>query len=112
LIKRQYEQANREASDCYTLWVSEEEDAMLATKLRQVGDSTMMEIPSELLSELHLQAGDAISVTVEGGRLVIVPRQRPKYTLAELLDASDYSEPDPPEEREWVDTVAAGRELL
>lgn len=85
---------------------------MIATKLRRVGDATMFEIPSAMLNKLHLQAGDTIGVTVENGRLVVEPRQRPKYTLAELLAASDYSEPEPVEEREWVDTVAVGRELL
>ena len=32
-------------------------------------------------------------------------------TMAELLAASDYSQPQPPEEREWVDASAVGREL-
>ena len=34
-----------------------------------------------------------------------------RHTMAELLAASDYSEPQPPEEREWVDAPAVGREL-
>lgn len=33
------------------------------------------------------------------------------HTMAELLAASDYSQPQPPEEREWVDAPAVGREL-
>lgn len=32
-------------------------------------------------------------------------------TMAELLAASDYSQPQPPEERERVDAPAVGREL-
>ncbi|MBU2719672.1 antitoxin, partial [Acidithiobacillus ferridurans] len=32
--------------------------------------------------------------------------------LAELLAASDYSQPQPVEEREWVDAPAVGGELL
>lgn len=85
---------------------------MLTTNLRRVGGSTMFAVPSELLKMLHLQAGDTIAVTVENGRLVAEPRQRPRYTLAELLAASDYTEPQPAEEREWVDANAVGRELL
>jgi hypothetical protein len=27
----------------------------------------------------------------------------PRYTLAELLARSDYSQPRPPEEREWIE---------
>lgn len=33
-----------------------------------------------------------------------------RHTMAELLAASDYSQPQPPEEREWVDAPAVGRE--
>jgi len=36
----------------------------------------------------------------------------PRSTSAELLPNSDYSQPQPPEEREWIDAPAMGRELL
>jgi len=42
----------------------------------------------------------------------IRPKSRPRYTVAELLAASDYSQPQPREEREWVDAPAVGDELL
>jgi antitoxin ChpS len=45
------------------------------------------------------------------GRLVVEPRPRLRYTLAELLAVSDYSQPQPPEERDWVDAPAVGDEL-
>ena len=35
-----------------------------------------------------------------------------RYTLAELLAASDYSQQQPAEEREWVDAPAVGGELI
>ena len=85
---------------------------MLTSNLRRVGGSTMFAIPVELLKMLHLQAGDTVAITVENGRLIAEPRQRPRYTLAELLAASDYSEPEPAEEREWVDAGAVGQEIL
>lgn len=85
---------------------------MLTSHLRRVGGSTMFAVPAELLKMLHLQAGDTLEISVEDGRLIAEPRQRPRYTLAELLAASDYSEPQPAEEREWVDAGAVGRELL
>jgi len=34
------------------------------------------------------------------------------YAMAEFLAASDYSQPQPANEREWVDTPAAGNESL
>ena len=51
-------------------------------------------------------------MVVTNGHLVIDPKPRPRYTLAELLAASDYSQPQPAEEREWVDATAVGRELI
>jgi antitoxin ChpS len=72
----------------------------------------MFAVPAELLRMLHLQAGDTLVISVEDGRLVAEPRRRPHYTMAELLAASDYSEPQSIEEREWVDAGPVGRELL
>jgi antitoxin ChpS len=57
------------------------------------------------------EPGEDVAIMVENDRLAAEPR-RPRYTLTELLDASNYSEPETPEEREWLDAEAAGRELL
>jgi antitoxin ChpS len=85
---------------------------MHTTNLRKVGGSIMLALPPALLEVLNLQAGTTVGVGIEGGRLVIEPRPKPSYTLAELLAASDYSAQQPPEEREWVDAPPVGRELL
>ena len=84
---------------------------MHTTHLRKVGGSVMLAVPTALLDLLHLRAGATVGMAVDGSRLVIEAKPRPRYTLAELLAASDYSQPQPPEEREWVDAPAAGREL-
>ncbi len=63
-------------------------DNMDTTNLREVGGSLKLD-----------------------GRLVVEPRPRLRYTLAELLAVSDYSQPQPPEERDWVDAPAVGDEL-
>ena len=68
-------------------------------------------IVAAILELLHLKAGTTVGVAVRDGCLVIEPKQRPHYTLAELLAASDYSQPPPPAEREWVDAAPTGREL-
>ena len=85
---------------------------MHTTNLRKVGGSVMLAVPPALLDVLHLTAGSRVGLAVDNGRLVVEPRPRPRYSLAELLAASDYSQPQPPEEREWVDAPAAGREPL
>jgi antitoxin ChpS len=85
---------------------------MHTTNLRKVGGSVMLAVPPAILDLLRLHAGATVGLAVEDGRLVVEPRPRPRYTLAELLAASDYSEAQSPEEREWVDAPAAGREPL
>lgn len=85
---------------------------MHTTNLRKVGGSIMMAVPPALLDLLHLRAGATVGMAVDGGRLVVEPNPRPRYTLAELLAASDYSQPQPPEQREWVDAPAVGREVI
>ena len=72
----------------------------------------MLAVPPAFLEQLHLQVGSTVGVLVDGGRLVIDPKPRPRYTLAELLAASDYSQPQAPGEREWVDAPPVGRELI
>ncbi len=85
---------------------------MYTTNLRKVGGSVMLAVPPALLDVLQLSAGATVGLAVDNGRLVVEPKARPRYTMAELLAASDYSQPQPPEEREWVDAPAIGGELL
>jgi antitoxin ChpS len=85
---------------------------MHTTNLRKVGGSVMLAVPPALLDVLNLQAGAKVGLAVDNGRLVIEPAARPRYTMAELLAGSDYSQPQPAEEREWVDTPAVGDEPI
>ena len=85
---------------------------MHTTTLRTVGASVMLEVPPAILDLLQLKSGDTVGVSVEGNRLVVETQTRPRYTMAELLAASDYTQPQPPEEREWVDAPAVGREII
>ncbi len=85
---------------------------MHTTNLRKVGGSVMLAVPPALLDILQLSAGAKVGLFVDNGRLVVEPQGRPRYTMAELLAVSDYSAPQPPEEREWVDAPAVGNEPL
>lgn len=85
---------------------------MHTTNLRRVGGSVMLAVPPALLDVLNLTVGAKVGLAVDGGRLVVEPSARPRYTMAELLAASDYSQPQPPEEREWVDAPAVGDEPI
>ena len=59
-----------------------------------------------------MQKVATVDLTLEQGRLVVEPRPRPRYTMAELLAASDYSQLQSSVEREWFDVPAVGGELL
>jgi antitoxin ChpS len=85
---------------------------MHTTNLRKVGGSIMLAVPPALLNLLRLKAGATVAVDVVNGRLIIEPLPCPRYTMDELLSASDYSQPQTPEEREWANSPAVGGELL
>lgn len=85
---------------------------MLTTNLRKVGGSVMLTVPPALLEQLNLAAGSAVSLAVEDGRLIVDPAPPVRYTLEDLLAASDYSPPMSQEERAWLDAPAVGREIL
>ena len=75
----------------------------------------MLAVPPALLGILRLEPGAEVGITVEGGRLVVEPRHRQRYTLDELL-----SQCQPPaartkrtkEDREWTGGKRAGGEII
>jgi antitoxin ChpS len=89
---------------------------MHTTNLRKVGGSVMLAVPPALLNVLQLQPGARVGIAVESGRLVVEPRQRPRYTLDELLAQCDpkarRSKQGSKQEREWLDSKPVGGELI
>jgi antitoxin ChpS len=85
---------------------------MHITNLRKVGGSVMLAVPPAFLDLLHLKAGASVGVAVDGDRLVVEASPRPRYTRSELLAASDYSKGVSPEDREWLDAPAIGKEIF
>ena len=66
---------------------------MHTTKLRKIGGSIMLAVLPAILEILRLKTGTTVGVSVSGNRLVV------------------EEQPQPPQEREWVDAPAVGREL-
>jgi antitoxin ChpS len=85
---------------------------MHRTNLRKVGGSVMLAVPPALLEVLELEAGTEVGIGVEGGRLVVEPRRRQSYTLAELLSESGPKRRGSTRQREWVRGKRMGRELI
>ena len=85
---------------------------MHTTSLRKVGGSIMLAVPPALLDLLKLRAGAKVNIGVEDGRLIVVPRARPSYSLGELLAQCDDMDAPSPEDRAWLDARPVGSELL
>ncbi len=85
---------------------------MHTTTLRKVGGSVMLAIPPALLDLLRLRPGAKVGIAVESGRLVVEPRQRPRYTLDELLAQCDPKAARSKEDREWLRGNRTGGELI
>ena len=75
--------------------------------LRAVGGSMSVTLPRQMLRTLGLAAGALVTVTVEGGRIVLAP-VRPRYSLTELL--AGMKPGDMPTAKGWSDARPAGRE--
>lgn len=82
------------------------------TSLSNVDGVVMLAIPGSMLVQLGWEVGDMVGIYVDQGRLIVEPNPKPRYTLEELLAASDPSRPLSAEVREWLDSPPVGRELL
>jgi antitoxin ChpS len=85
---------------------------MHTANLRKVGGSVMLAVPPALLEILHLRPGAKVGIAVESGRLVVQPKQRPRYTLSELLAQCDPKARRARREQEWLDGKPVGGELI
>jgi antitoxin ChpS len=85
---------------------------MLIATLRTVGGSTMMTIPKPILEGLGFAANEQVTLRIDGRRLVVEPRSRPKYTLAELVAQCDGNADPDAVAREWEAAEPVGREVI
>jgi antitoxin ChpS len=88
------------------------EVTMATSTLRNVGGSVMMTVPKPVLEELGIEANTKLDISVQDGKIIAIPRKRPKYTLEELLAQCDFDAPWSEEEREWMDAPAVGNEII
>ncbi|MBI3210955.1 MAG: antitoxin [Candidatus Solibacter usitatus] len=85
---------------------------MHTTNLRKVGGSIMLAVPPALLDILRLRPGAQVGIAIESGRLVVEPRQRPRYTLDELLARCNPKAARTMHDREWLRNKPTGAELI
>lgn len=84
---------------------------MPTATLRTVGGSVVMAIPKHLLELVHLQADSQVDIDVQQGRLIVVPRKKKRFKLADLLAQCNPVLPITSEEHEWLDAPAVGLEV-
>lgn len=82
---------------------------MIHTNLRKVGGSIMLAVPPTLLKKLGLDAGKAVSLDVQDGKLLVEPRKKPSYRLADLLAEHQALNL---EQDAWNDMKPVGREEI
>ena len=85
---------------------------MLTTKLRTVGGSVMFAIPKAILEGLGLQPNASVAVSMAGGKLIVDPHPRQRYTLAELVSECDPDAPFSREDEAWLNGPPAGAEEI
>jgi len=85
---------------------------MRTTNLRKVGGSVVLAVPPALLDILHLRPGAKVGLAIQGGRLVVEPHPRPRYTLEELLARCNPKARRGREDRKWLDSKPVGGELI
>ncbi len=85
---------------------------MHITNLRKVGGSVMLAVPRTLLDLLRLEPGARVGLTVDRGRLVVQPQQRPRYGLEELLAKCNPKARRGGKDRDWLAGKAVGDELI
>lgn len=85
---------------------------MTTAFLRKVGGSVMLSVPPAILTALHLEAGAEVALAIEGDKLVIESKLRPRYRLEELLAQCKPAKKRSKEERDWLAAKPVGKELL
>lgn len=85
---------------------------MYTTTLRVVGGSVMFAIPKAVLDGLGMRPNQSVGMSMTGGKLVIEPQVRPRFTLDALLAECDFGKPPTDDDRQWLDSSPAGNEVL
>ena len=87
---------------------------MTISTLRNWGGAVAVSLPKKLLASLELRAGSEVVVKLKGGNIVLSPA-RGRFTLAQLereQRAFERSPGGPRANGRWLESPAAGRELL
>ncbi len=86
---------------------------MATVTLRNLGRSVVLTVPKNIPRLAHLDAGCKVEISVRGGRVVMEPKKKPRYALAQLLAQCKPSDLRPARrDHEWLSSPPVGREML
>ena len=57
----------------------------MVTKIQKWGNSLGVRIPKSFAAEADIEEGSEVDIAIAEGKLVITPRQKPRYELTDLL---------------------------
>lgn len=82
------------------------------TVLKQVGNAVVLTIPTELLQILNIGSGTRVGLEAKNGAILIIPQQKPRYTLKELIAQCDIKARPAPKDSQWLNSASLGKEIL
>jgi len=81
-------------------------------RLRKVGGSVMVAIPTAYLDALSLGVDHQVDLSLAEGSLIMAPRHRPSYALKDLLAECNTGAERSDEDIVWASEAPVGRELI
>lgn len=77
--------------------------------IQKWGNSAAIRLPSGLLDQLNVTAGDKLAVEMREGGVMLKPK-RATYSLAALLEQCDKNAPPPKDLAAWTEAKPVGNE--
>jgi antitoxin MazE len=57
----------------------------MKTRVQKWGNSLALRIPKSFAAEVGLDPNSSVEMSLRGGKLIVVPADKPKFTLKQLL---------------------------
>ena len=57
----------------------------MQSQIQKWGNSLALRIPKSFAEETNIEQGSVVDISIEDGKIIIVPTSKSKYTLEELL---------------------------
>jgi AbrB family looped-hinge helix DNA binding protein len=80
--------------------------------LRKVGDEFVLTIPTDVASRLGLAGGEAVTLSIEHGKLVLDPKRRRPGLEDLIAHCAPQAATDHDDSPGWVAGGPVGRELI